>query len=623
MQGTASEVEYRYKPLHTRTSIRILQIFADSHDAPLHGRLEETQLEQEPQYSALSYVWGSSIPKHNLSIDGSLLKLRQNLFDAIRRLRMRGTTYIWIDAICINQEDPQERSSQVVLMRRIYESASEVLVYLGESNIGCNPSRLFNSILHFDNLLTAKGEDIKILRQSIEWRNLTQYGLPDVFDAQWQYLISLLENPWFSRVWVFQESLVARECKFISGDFSFEQQPFFFALRVMQKFDFASYVDRKVRTRLSPLRTAIARCQSILLRQVLFPALCGNQTWIRSPLIQLLREDLASLSEASDPRDYVFAFLGVSNEAEEPALRPDYFESVDQLYMRVAKYMVENGHGDLLLNSALGTYEAETPSWVPRWGKKNSWSLLHFRPRSMPISEVFKAAGRTATDFHIHKDQKTLIVRGIVLDTIKQLGTSQYIPVLGSDAVDENEMVTACLVEILHMLPSGRSYPTGEAMLEVLCRLSVCDRTQEDRKAPKEYQEGLGAFISIMAARLLEGQEQSEGQGKLVLTLGAMVLATILLGEPKPSDNVETRKWAREFQVTAWLQFRRAIRCITERGYIGQVPEFAEVGDKIIIIQGCDVPYLLRQSNNSQYSLICDCYIHGIMYGEAWDEIKT
>jgi hypothetical protein len=56
MQGTASEVEYRYKPLHTGTSIRILQIFADSHDTLLRGRLEETQLEQEPRYSALLYV---------------------------------------------------------------------------------------------------------------------------------------------------------------------------------------------------------------------------------------------------------------------------------------------------------------------------------------------------------------------------------------------------------------------------------------------------------------------------------------------------------------------------------------------------------------------------------------
>jgi hypothetical protein len=640
MDRAENQAEYEYKALHAPNSIRILRIFADPHDAPLRAELDEVHLNQEPSYAALSYVWGNSDPENDLHIGGSLLRIRKNLFQAIRRLRIQGTMCIWIDAVCINQGDNQERASQVMLMRQIYESASLVLVYLGEIDTGCDFQELLGSILYARNLLPTKVAG-GATPELIDWNNLGKYGLPDMHDAQWQHLIRLLENPWFSRVWVFQESLVARKCTFIAGDCSFDQQIFFYALHIMDGFQFAHYIDRNTQQKPSPLTTSIRRCMSIFWRQrqdiasllsreenwvalgnfpVAVPAI-QNCTWVRSPLIKLLREDGASGPKASNPRDYVFGMLGISKEAEVPALRPNYDETVEQVFERVAKYMVENGYGSLLLNSAPRAKKLETPSWVPRWGGKDNSTVLPSRDRAMVVSKVFQAAAQTTALFKIHQDQKTLRVRCIIVDTITKLGTSRYTHDSGEVLVELDELVMACLAEIFFtLLGANYSYPNGETMVEVMCRLAVCDRLQTaDRKAPREFQTAMETYISFAAGHfqreILQGQSIS-----LADKMYAIRLALVLLDGKTPATDIETLKWASQFRTAAWLQFRRAIRCATQRGYIGQVHRVAKVGDIIAIIQGCEIPYLLRPSNGHQYSLISDCYIHGIMYGEAWDE---
>jgi hypothetical protein len=103
----------------------------------------------------------------------------------------------------------------------------------------------------------------------------------------------------------------------------------------------------------------------------------------------------------------------------------------------------------------------------------------------------------------------------------------------------------------------------------------------------------------------------------------AFYLALILLGSYQPSDSIGTRGWAEEFRTAASLQFRHAIRFLTQKGYIGQARPVVRVGDKVIIIQGCEVPYVFRPLGGRQYSLISDCYVHGVMYGEAWDQRKA
>ncbi|KAH7359401.1 heterokaryon incompatibility protein-domain-containing protein [Plectosphaerella cucumerina] len=204
-------------------NIRLLTVRNGDSKSLLRATLQEVSIHNLPHYMALSYVWGNPTTKKNLLVNGRIMKIQPNVSDALRRLRARhGSFAIWIDAICINQTNPEERATQVLIMRQIYESASLAVVYLGEIDNGSQLQQLFASLYTFSVNFHASTS------AEIDWRNLTRYGLSDVESPDWQPFLHFLRHPWFSRVWVFQESLVARKSIFIQGDCSISQVELFF-----------------------------------------------------------------------------------------------------------------------------------------------------------------------------------------------------------------------------------------------------------------------------------------------------------------------------------------------------------------------------------------------------------
>jgi hypothetical protein len=118
--------------------IRVLDIegVAQGTDPELitaHLRVES--LDQQPVFNALSYVWGTDVEKEFILCDGVKLPLSKNSFSALRHLRGKfGPITIWIDAICINQKDNEEKESQIPLMGDIYSRAGTAYMWLGEGD---------------------------------------------------------------------------------------------------------------------------------------------------------------------------------------------------------------------------------------------------------------------------------------------------------------------------------------------------------------------------------------------------------------------------------------------------------------------------------------------------------
>jgi len=173
--------KYSYGPLNKAfgPELRLLRISKDPRTHQPQCSLLDYELLHCPNFIALSYTWGDPTPTHKIAVDREDLEVRQNLFDFLHAYTtepwgMSGTgkpSFYWIDQICINQDDPIERSDQVRIMDKIYKKAKMVLIWLG-----CDSTM------------------IEAARQ-----------LRDVEDDQRGAITTLLAHPYFSRIWVVQE----------------------------------------------------------------------------------------------------------------------------------------------------------------------------------------------------------------------------------------------------------------------------------------------------------------------------------------------------------------------------------------------------------------------------------
>lgn len=129
---TMSDSIYSEIPL-TTDDIRLIRLSPGRWTDPIRCELLHTSLSAKSKYHALSYIWGSKAVTRNILLDGNPFPATVNLEGALGHLRHQHDEglFLWVDALCINQNDLNERTHQVQLMGRIYESCVSVFIYLG------------------------------------------------------------------------------------------------------------------------------------------------------------------------------------------------------------------------------------------------------------------------------------------------------------------------------------------------------------------------------------------------------------------------------------------------------------------------------------------------------------
>jgi hypothetical protein len=221
----ANDAAYPYKPLnHSGSQIRILILHpCKSSTEPVRADLKTISLDDPygyasyGSYTALSYTWGPPIFSGSIKLNNHDFPVTENLEAALRHLRdvparpfstdqgVGSCTFWWIDQICINQSDVNERNEQVALMRRIYKSASSVHVWLGEeADDSSTAMDLFNALgappTH------APGE------KAISYPTFSA----EEIERHWSALVALFRRAWWERVWIRQEvalsSVVTLSC---------------------------------------------------------------------------------------------------------------------------------------------------------------------------------------------------------------------------------------------------------------------------------------------------------------------------------------------------------------------------------------------------------------------------
>ncbi|KAI7213930.1 hypothetical protein KC333_g6288 [Hortaea werneckii] len=214
-----------WKPLDKeKREIRILLLQpSEEEDDALYANLEIVSLDSRPEYNAISYVWGDASDTTTMFVNGGkVIPITKNLAAALRRFRDdRVAVPLWADAVCINQEDLEERADQVRIMGRIFAAAVQVNVWLGRlSDRGWH-----DSLYRYLEAEELPRTDKALKRQEMCFEHLLSQVAGDVIFStnqsgldQWAiWLRTLSLCPWFSRLWVIQEVALARSAIFFSG----------------------------------------------------------------------------------------------------------------------------------------------------------------------------------------------------------------------------------------------------------------------------------------------------------------------------------------------------------------------------------------------------------------------
>lgn len=225
----SSNGHYTYTRLSsTDHSIRLIRLHPDADpEAPIQCSLLDYRMRRTGGihlYEALSYVWGNPHDRVLITVNGLYLSITRNLHKAL--IRLRNSTFdrvLWVDAICIDQTNLEERASQVQLMAEIYASASQVLIWLGEDDERGRAS----SILRLMRLIAEKNDlyTKRLCTQCNEWGSFdeekclycdtvhynrstsseigsSEHMLEGRITDVLQDAIQLLHRPWFNRIWV-------------------------------------------------------------------------------------------------------------------------------------------------------------------------------------------------------------------------------------------------------------------------------------------------------------------------------------------------------------------------------------------------------------------------------------
>ncbi|KAL2277885.1 hypothetical protein FJTKL_15165 [Diaporthe vaccinii] len=452
-RGPFSEGAPLYAPLEKeKKEIRLLQVTRlapfDGNDTRFVAQLVQVTLQDNPTYVSISYTWGEqSVVGHFVDSNGveTTLGYSQVILDIVRTLvPPGGTLYLWIDAICINQEDHDERASQVMIMSDIYRQAQQVVIFLGMADDAS--TRAMDLLQLTRGFIQANGDVLPPLNiEEFEKRSLGAGLNP----AYWAAFAQLLCRPWFIRCWTVQEVALASDAVVVCGHHAVRWDELCQLCRwvvdnngllfqVMERHlpvaSRMAYLEAPFR---NPPSIAVARdlqCAekdpSILQQQVLY--FCHFRT--------------------SDPRDKIFALLGLAlpTDRVDHDLRPNYRIAVEDLYIQVARRILLRDT-EILILAAAGVGHRRSlhlPSWVPDWTSLTEGKTL----------DEIAAAGNYHTTEHgtrpiVSYDPqfpKVLTIQGCIVDTISKL-SSERLPLGREGRLRYVQDTAAWMEEVIRM----------------------------------------------------------------------------------------------------------------------------------------------------------------------------
>ena len=219
---------YKYSKLQN-DQIRIATLLPSGHgplqdDSVIELKLNVHQLSKLPRYRTLSYCWGDGPAdrkcqcKSTVSSGTSYVWISRNLEQALVQIRSpEQEVLLWVDQLCIDQQNEEEKGLQVRLMQHVYTKASEVLVWLGLAD--AETALAFHLVEDIVRQLQAHRNDVVYGQPLDLWSQSHSLDLPPADSSEWIAFRNLLSRPWFSRLWVFQEIVLSPKALMVCGEY--------------------------------------------------------------------------------------------------------------------------------------------------------------------------------------------------------------------------------------------------------------------------------------------------------------------------------------------------------------------------------------------------------------------
>ncbi|KAF4456837.1 heterokaryon incompatibility (het-6OR allele) [Fusarium albosuccineum] len=543
---------YRRLELNRR-QIRILLLLPGRRQDPIRCALQTAFLDDAPIYQALSYVWGDPLDCRPIELDGKAIKVTVNLHNALRRLRCSiRVQRLWVDAICINQTDDAEKSHQVNLMKEIYSRSSKAILWLGDfSDDSDTKPAGRNQIASQTALAAFQSIHSMAKNKHLSNKQLDGSGHPAKGDI---YALScLFELPWWHRVWTVQEAVLPGEATIMCGTLQIPWSQFAMAHQHFEDHyeDYSATDD---------LRTFWN--QMMALR-----AASRGSTIPEFPIAAL---NMFRLRHATDPRDRVYAFLGLSD-----VMPADYSVNHEEAFkLWVLAGIRKSGCLSPLLRVPESGRSPTLPTWVPDWCATVDWKHHHAEMWRLLSYSHYKAAGETVPSVRTGVTDSVLELSGLVVDQIVEVGEQ-----LGS-------------------------------------KEGLLNRVAQWQAIAKHH--------PISSSNLHLGKLRREAAWRTLLA-DVWFTANSKTGRIDPSvDAGEVAKTMYPLGGTSEMYSRRRKGFTTTAGRLGVGSADAQVGDVVCVFLGGKMPFILRRADTGGkgvfYRFVGEAYVHGIMDGQALDE---
>jgi hypothetical protein len=628
---------YEYKPLDpSRREFRLLHILPEndptperaSSAAPVRCTVTHASLDNAPDYNALSYTWGDASIKVPILVDGIELRATLNLEVGLRHLRRKDEIVtLWVDSLCINQTNIPEKNVQLKQMRDIYVQAKLVIAWLGSSyesselamkwiqdyggrshqlNIGgVGGPRLISLLDALDGLDTPRDEYVDEeatlfaadLREQLSPANSRH---ADMVTA----LLNLFRRAYWSRIWIVQELASASNLIFVCGSDTVSDNSLYDALRLLR--NFAQY--QKLKWNRMVHETNFVKPSGVSLTEINTGRPINLLKFRRvahpAPLIHLMRT--FKFFSSTDPRDKVFALLGISRDAEVLGLRADYNKTCEQVYTDAARRLIHAEYLDIL---GIVQFPKNVPglqSWVPDLSKTNYRAQLQERslerkgpPGSTRLEPKFFASAtkeKILLRCENTMDPNVLLsLHGVRVGKIEQVGRQW-----------ENEGGVGRWLHELQRLSQLNIFIDSENEVAkhrayAVWRAAVADQeirqgVRKPRLADEKVHTAYEAFKEVDLSHVDE-----KALGDVGLSFYCEWLQSVSKG-------------------------RRPL--LSEGGHLGIGPCETEPGDFVFVLLGSDLPFIMRKESDTseRMQIIGVAYLHGIMDGEVMErnpEIET